>query len=82
MERFLSRISRHYRAVLRLLLQDYTYREIADKLDVPAGTVMSRIHRARGQAEKLLRPHLTSSPAVGNDGSDSNQPALGLERRL
>ncbi len=29
------------------LVEEYTYREIADFLDIPIGTVMSRIHRGR-----------------------------------
>ncbi len=37
-----------YRQVLELHhFQDLKYREIADTLDVPIGTVMNRIHRAR-----------------------------------
>ena len=54
-ERFLGRIPRCYRASLELFFQDYTYREIAQKLGVPIGTVMSRVHRARAQVARLLR---------------------------
>jgi RNA polymerase sigma-70 factor, ECF subfamily len=35
-----------------------TYPEIADTLDVPVGTVRSRIHRGRAALRDLLRPHL------------------------
>ncbi|MFB1298840.1 sigma-70 family RNA polymerase sigma factor [Mycobacterium sp. pW049] len=38
-------------------VEGYSYREIADFLDIPYGTVMSRLHRARHR----LRDHLTNS---------------------
>jgi RNA polymerase sigma-70 factor (ECF subfamily) len=44
-------------------LQEFSYREIADILDVPVGTVMSRLFRGR----KLLQKHL-SSYAVASEG--------------
>ncbi len=51
-EKLLQQIPRCNRVTLKLYSQDYTYREIAQKMGVPAGTVMSRIHRARAQVAK------------------------------
>lgn len=45
----LGRLSRDHREILVLVdMAGFTYREAADLLDVPIGTVMSRISRARG----------------------------------
>ncbi|GIW71081.1 MAG: ECF RNA polymerase sigma factor SigR [Planctomycetota bacterium] len=48
----LERLPQDYRAVVVLaLIEDLKYREIAEVLGIPIGTVMSRLHRGR----KLLR---------------------------
>ena len=44
-----------YRAPLSLFyLQEHSYREIADILNLPVGTVMSRISRGKAQLRKQL----------------------------
>jgi RNA polymerase sigma-70 factor (ECF subfamily) len=54
-ERALATLPARYRDVLTLVdLQGYAYKEAAQRLDIPLGTVMSRLHRAR----KLLRAPL------------------------
>lgn len=53
------KLNEDYRAVLWLIVVDeFSYREAADILNVPVGTVMSRLHRARNELRKLF---LTSS---------------------
>lgn len=53
--RALSRLSSEHRAVLVLHdLEDLDYAEAATALDIPVGTVKSRIHRARIEMAKLL----------------------------
>lgn len=67
--RALLRISDDHRAVLVLHdLQGLQYAEVAEALDVPVGTVKSRLHRARLEMARLLG-HLserdTSEPTEG-----------------
>ncbi len=47
----------HYREVVELVdLQGQAYKEAAESLEIPLGTVMSRLHRAR----RLMRDRLSS----------------------
>ncbi len=51
----LDELSAEYRAVMLLwATNEWSYREIADMLEIPVGTVMSRLHRARQQLAKRL----------------------------
>lgn len=44
-------------ALLLVAWADLTYEEVAVALDVPIGTVRSRIHRVRGKLRELLGPY-------------------------
>jgi RNA polymerase sigma-70 factor, ECF subfamily len=51
----LSRVEEHYQAVVALFyLEECSYKEIADILEVPIGTVKSRLARGLGQLKKIL----------------------------
>jgi len=50
----LRAVPAHYRQVFLLSLEGFAYHEIAEMLDIPTGTVMSRLHRARTMLEKSL----------------------------
>ncbi len=55
----MGRLSEDHRAAVVLCdVIGMSYPEIADALDVPVGTVRSRIHRGRSVMRDLLRPHL------------------------
>ena len=58
--RALEHLSDDHRAVVVLrLLDGYSTRETAEMLDIPEGTVMSRLYRATSTLESLLRPYLS-----------------------
>jgi len=57
----LGRIPAHHQEVILLCdVEDLTYKEIAAALDIPLGTVMSRLHRGRD----LLRTELARAGAM------------------
>ncbi len=58
-ERALAGLPSHYRRVVELVdLEELGYREAARRLEVPLGTVMSRLHRGR----RLLAEKLPAAP--------------------
>lgn len=55
LQRALARLSPEHRAVIVLVgLEQLSYQEVAEVLNVPQGTVMSRLARAREHLRKLL----------------------------
>lgn len=51
----LKSVSKDFRSIIILAdLQELTYREIAEKLHIPIGTVMSRLARARQSLRRVL----------------------------
>jgi RNA polymerase sigma-70 factor (ECF subfamily) len=56
--RALEKVPEAFRAALLLRdVQDFTYDEIAQILEIPIGTVMSRLHRGRSLLRKALGEH-------------------------
>lgn len=51
----LDKLPIHYRSVVLMAdVQEFGYKEVAQILDIPIGTVMSRLNRARTQLKKSL----------------------------
>lgn len=51
----LQRVDEHYRVPLALFyLEDFTYKEIAEALELPIGTIMSRLSRGKAQLRAFL----------------------------
>lgn len=53
----LSNLSDDFRVVVLLDLEDFTYEEIANIINIPIGTVRSRLHRARKILAEKLREY-------------------------
>ena len=64
-------------AVLLADVEGFSYKEIAEILDIPLGTVMSRLHRGRKGLQKRLYDFASERRIVGHDGS---QPVEGAEQ--
>jgi RNA polymerase sigma-70 factor (ECF subfamily) len=57
--------------VILYYFEDFSYRDIAEQMDLPIGTVMSRLARAKGHLRaRLLQgaPALAEGPRRANDG--------------
>ena len=63
-----ARLPEGQRQVVTLVdLEGFSYGEVAKILDVPIGTVMSRLCRARGAMKDMLLPEIQKSPAMVRD---------------
>jgi RNA polymerase sigma-70 factor, ECF subfamily len=61
----LDALSVEHRQILLLVgLEEMNYREIAEELDIPIGTVMSRLARARERLRSLLQSETASEREV------------------
>jgi RNA polymerase sigma-70 factor (ECF subfamily) len=61
----LDAVPHDYRmAVVLCDLEEFSYKEIADIMDCPVGTVMSRLHRGRRLLQKALRPYAVKEGIV------------------
>jgi RNA polymerase sigma-70 factor (ECF subfamily) len=65
-------------AVLLADVEGFAYKEIAAMLDVPIGTVMSRIHRGRKKLEKRLYEFARESGFAGEDGSATDETPVAV----
>lgn len=57
LKKLISGISTTYRIPFLMAFEGYEYKEIADTLEIPVGTVKSRIHSARQNLRKAIRKH-------------------------
>ena len=76
-EQALAAIPAEFRlAVVLADLEDFSYKEIADIMECPAGTVMSRLFRGRKMLQKLLYSYAIEQgivkPGTGNSSTSSN----------
>jgi len=63
-------------AVLLADVEGFSYKEIAEILDIPIGTVMSRLHRGRKGLQKRLWEFATREGMLTTDGdTDDDVPA-------
>lgn len=56
--RAMDTLPEEYRTVMVLwALEEFSYQEISEALEIPMGTVMSRLHRARGKLAQQLKEY-------------------------
>jgi DNA-directed RNA polymerase specialized sigma24 family protein len=75
---------RHLRALARLEGEELTYEQVAEALEIPVGTVRSRLNRARAQVqEALVVPHANGGRRRGRlELVGADQDALLAQSRV
>jgi RNA polymerase sigma-70 factor (ECF subfamily) len=63
--------------VLLADVEEFSYKEIADILDIPIGTVMSRLHRGRKAMQKALVDFATERGLLSRTVLPTEEPADG-----
>jgi RNA polymerase sigma-70 factor, ECF subfamily len=63
-------------AVLLADIEGFSYKEIAEILDIPIGTVMSRLHRGRRGLQKRLYEFALDRGLVDRPGDGAEPPAV------
>ncbi len=63
LQRALNELPEPYRTpIILFYFEDFSYRDIADQMDVPMGTIMSRLARAKAFLKtRLLQPAVTAA---------------------
>lgn len=61
----LDELPEEYQTVLLLwAVEEFSYKDIADSLEIPIGTVMSRLHRARQKLADTLRDYAVQEGVI------------------
>lgn len=72
----LEQVPEPFRAAVILAdLQDFSYREIADILEIPIGTVMSRLYRGRRHLQRLLWDYAKRAGYTNGETSPPSTPS-------
>ena len=75
-------VPEHYRVVVILAdLMDFSYQEIAEIVDVPVGTVMSRLFRGRRQLRKRLRGYASAQNIIPAEERPDTAPPRAMATR-
>lgn len=64
-------------AVVLSDIEELSYKEIAEAMGCPIGTVMSRLHRGRRLLQKTLREHAVLMGIVSEDAADADHRPAG-----
>lgn len=73
-KRSLEELPENFRIpVLLADVEGFSYKEIAEMLDIPIGTVMSRLHRGRKAMQKRLFDYAQARGLTGEPASTANQ---------